>query len=161
MADLTFSRDREQVEISFFRGTASLPQIIRNLNSSTPFVCKEDGVIVAECLVQEKGEIHDIVNYASDNMEHGREILLYVMDHYRVLGAGYLEIGCGNAQLELYAMFQRCGFRVAEVWPNHYLDDSKTATVENGIINRDMVRFRADLNEKQLATTGYDASGRT
>lgn len=161
MEGLSFSQDREQVDLSLFRNNAPLTEIIRNINMSTPIVCKKEDAVVAQCLVQQKGELYDIVNYVATDLEYGKETLLYVMDYFRALGARYIEIGCGNAHIDYFTMFQHCGFRVIEVIPNYYVDENKSVTVENLIINRDLLRFRVDLNEKMLSTTGFDASGRT
>lgn len=161
MAGFEVVMDRDRVEVSFLRDAASLPEIIRNLGTSTPFVCLRDGVLVAECLARAEGDAMKVVNYACTDGEDCRDMLLYVMEHSRGLGLRFVDIGCGNANVELYGVLQRIGFRVVGVVPDHFLEDSKVPTVENSIVNRDLIHFRVDLNEKQLATTGYDASGRT
>lgn len=152
MSGFAVSMDRNQVEVSFLRDTAPLPQILRNLAVSTPFICTRDGVLVAECLLHTEQVTGEVVNYAYTQEEDCREMLLYVMDFCRAAGIKVLEIGCGNADLALFALLQRMGFRVVEVWPDHLLAESKVAHVKNSIINRDAIRFRADLDDTVLST---------
>lgn len=161
---LTVVMDREKVDLEKLRGSDFLPKIVRNLNEGEPFVFLQGEEIVAQCVAKRDANyptLFDVVNYNADSVEIFHEALVHVLDYYKENGGGYVDIGCGNAQVERYALFQRLGFRVIGVLQDYYIDDNKAATVENSIINRDMVRFRADLNEKTLATTGYDASGRT
>ncbi|MGI6404253.1 MAG: hypothetical protein ACOX0K_08640 [Oscillospiraceae bacterium] len=147
MSGIAVSMERDKVEVSFLRETAPLPQILRNLAISTPFVCTRDGVLVAECLLHIQETTAEVVNYAYTQEEDGRQMLLYVMDYCRVQGIKSVAIGCGNADLDTFALLQRMGFRVVEVWPDHLLDESKVANVKHSIVNRDMIRFRADLDE--------------
>lgn len=161
--DFAVSMDREHVNIDFLRSTDFLPNIIRNLNACIPFVCKVDNEIVAECLVLKDVKyqgLYDISNYAHSGIPYLQEAISHIIRYFKQNGGRYLDVGCGNAYIEEYALFQRLGFRVIGVLPDHYMQDSKSAAVENSIINRDMVRLRIDLNERTPATTGYDASGR-
>ena len=152
MSGFQVSMDRNQVEVSFLRDTAPLPQILRNLAVSTPFVCTRDGALVAESLLRVKQAAGEVVNYAYIQEDDCREMLLYIMDFCRAAGMKFLEIGCGNADLALFALLQRMGFRLVEVWPDHLLSESKVAHVKNSIINRDTIRFRADLDDTVLST---------
>ncbi len=152
MSGFQVSMDRNQVEVSFLRDTAPLPQILRNLAVSTPFVCTRDGALVAESLLRVKQATGEVVNYAYIQEDDCREMLLYIMDFCRAAGMKFLEIGCGNADLALFALLQRMGFRLVEVWPDHLLSESKVAHVKNSIINRDTIRFRADLDDTVLST---------
>lgn len=162
----TVVMDRDKLDMELLRtADESLPRVVRHMNSSIPFVGLLDGVPIASCLVEPMEGYHDIVNFAvaseHQNQGYGRALLKHVTDYLRQNGGRYVDIGCGNANLRLYAMYQRAGFRVTAVWFDFYLEDNKVARVENAIINRDMIRFRADLLEQTPETTGYDASGRT
>lgn len=144
---------------------SSLPRIMRHIGTCIPFAGVINGETIAVCLVEDKGSICDIVNlavrYDKQHMGYGKEILAYVLDYLKSHGTQYVDTGCGNSDIRLLAFLQRAGFRFHEIWPDYYIDDSKIPSVENSIIRRDMVRFRNDLNEKTMETTGYDASGRT
>jgi len=153
MPGFAVSMDKNRVEVSFLRETAPLPQILRNLATSTPFICTRDGVLVAECLLQTQKNAADVVNYAYTTEEDGREMLLYVMDYCRVQGISSVTIGCGNAELDTYALLQRLGFRIVEIWPDYLLDENKVAYVKHSIVNRDFIRFRADLGEETAPFT--------
>ncbi len=135
-----------------------LPQVARYLNTCYAFAGIVGQKTVAACLVEKQESYYNIVNLAVypayQGKGLGREMLLYLLDFVRAQGGRYIETGCGNASLHLYRMFQKAGFRVVGVWPDYFLSDNRTATVENGIVNRDMVRFRIDLEEKKLTTIG-------
>lgn len=158
--------DRSKIDMDLMRtADDSLPRVMQYMNSAIPFAGLVDGQTVAVCMMEERDGLYNIVNFAVKEDHQGkgysREILLYALDYVRTQGGRYVEIGCGNANLRLIAMYQKLGFRFIGVWPDYYLSDSKVPEVENSIVNRDMVRFRMDLQEKRLSTIGYDASGRT
>jgi hypothetical protein len=45
----------------------------------------------------------------------------------------------------MFAFLQRVGFRISGVKQDHYLPDDGRPEVENAIINRDQIRYRADF----------------
>lgn len=153
--------DRDKAEVSFLRETAPLPDILRNLNLCTPFVGMRDGMMVAECLVRMGSDRAEVLNHAAIAPEDFREIMEYIVGYSRQQGLRYVEVGCGNADLDSFGLLQRLGFRVAEVRMDQVAEDTKAVNVINSIINRDLIVYRADLEEKQMATTGSDFSGRT
>ena len=163
---LTIVMDRDKLDMDLIRtADDSIPRVMRYINTCIPFVGLDNDKAEAICLVEAKPELHDIVIHAISHEGEGngyeKEMLLYVLEYLRQNGVRWVEIGCGNACMESMELYQKVGFRFIGVWPDYYMGDSKIAVVKKSIINRDMVRMRADLNEKKLATTGYDASGRT
>jgi len=160
MADnFTILMEREKMDTNLLLASdPSLPHVMLMLNSCHPFAGVVDGKTVAVCLLEQKEHYYDIVNLGLDIMHDNKgycaQIVQSVMDFVRSRGGRYIEAGCGNAQLNFYAMYQKLGFRVTGVWPDYYMYDGRTLTIENNICNRDMVRLRLDLNEKTLNTTG-------
>jgi ribosomal protein S18 acetylase RimI-like enzyme len=163
--DFFIVMDKDQLDMALLRtADESLPRVIRYMNTCTPFVGLVQGKPVANALVEKKPDCWDIVILAVaeeyQGKGYGRELLAYVMDYVRSQGVRYVEIGCGNADIRLQAMFQKAGFRFYAILHDYLLEDNKAAVVVSGILNRDRIRFRADLHEKKLTTIGYDASGR-
>lgn len=158
--------DRALLDLDLLRSVdESLPRVMRHMNTAMPFVGVIDGRTVASCLVEQHKGYYDIVNLAvvssERNKEYEREMLTYATEYLKANGARYVDIGCGNADLRLFALIQRIGFRIIGVWQDYLLNDYKIASVENSIINRDMIRFRMDLHEQSPQTIGYNASGST
>jgi len=144
--------DRERVVLEHvLLAEPSLPQAVKYINTCIPLAGIYEGQSVGACLMQQKDSVYDIVSLAVAPSYQGKgfskEMLLYALDYARVQGGKYVEIGCGNSDVMLYSLFQKAGFRVVGVWPDHYSEDSKSMVVENGIIKRDMIRFRADLRD--------------
>jgi GNAT superfamily N-acetyltransferase len=163
--DFFIVMDKDLLDMALLRTAGeSLPRVIRYMSTCTPFVGLVQGKPVANALVEMKPDCCDIVILAVaedyQGKGYGRELLAYVMDYVRSQGVRYAEIGCGNADVRLQTMFQKAGFRFHAILQDYLLEDNKVAAVLGGILNRDRIRFRADLLEKKMATTGYDASGR-
>lgn len=131
----------------------SLARVMSQLNLCTCFAGMFNGNNVAACLLNEQygNGICDAVNFAVaseySETDVSREMLLNVMEYARSRGFHYIEIGAGNAKLEMHRLLQRTGFRVIGVFPDYYQSDVKSLVVEHGIVNRDMVRYRADFND--------------
>lgn len=160
MSNQNIVSDRTKVDIGLFQQHGyDLTDITLNMNLNKCFVLEQDDSALAQCLVADKKSYCDISHFAYSSTESANKLLAYLRDFYGSSSYKYLEIGCGNANLELYVLFQRAGFRVVSVIPNHYVGETKNIVVENAIPNLDMIRFRFNLQEKGLQTIGYDASG--
>ena len=158
----TFIIDKEKIDIELFhQANYSLSDIMLFLNTAIPFVAVLDGKAVAQCLMEDKGYYMDVTHIAYHTEEALIDLLVHIEEHYKQENKAYIEIGCGNANLDLYALFQRIGFRVVGVRTDYFLHDSKNVEVLNSIVNIDMIRFRYNLRAKRLETVGHDASGQT
>lgn len=154
-------QEKELLDYSLFRSFHyDLPDIALSVNQSDAFMIQQDTLISAQCLVSNKKLYYEVTHFAYVDLDDAMELLVHVIDHYKAQGAGFLEIGCGNAHLEQMALFQRAGFRFISIVPNYYVGDTKTVQVENSIPILDMIRFRTNLREKGFTTTGSDKSGR-
>ncbi|MCL2033950.1 MAG: hypothetical protein FWG94_04375 [Oscillospiraceae bacterium] len=154
--------DKEKIDIGLFKQAQySLPDIMLYLNTAIPFVALVDGEAAAQCLIEDKGYYMDITHVAYRAEETLTELLIHIEEHYKEENKAFIEIGCGNANMDLYALFQRIGFRVIGVKPDYFIQDTKKVEVLHAIANIDMIRFRYNLRAKRLETIGSDALGRT
>lgn len=136
----------------------SLARVMGHLNQCVCFAAMEDGKNVAACLLSEHNDgTCEVVNFsiAGDYQDHGigKELLLHVMKYAQEKGFRYLDTGVGNADLGAHGSLQKLGFRVIGVLPNYYLADGKSPLVLNGIVSRDMVRYRVDFNDGWVTWT--------
>ena len=153
ISGLTIEMEREKIPLDLLlTADPALPQVVRYLSQGIPFAAVMHGTTVGACILVKREGFYDIVNLAVTDDWQGkgvmRDLLYFAMDYARTRGGRYMEIGAGNAKLELFAMFQQMGFRLVGIWKDYYLSDAKTAVVENSIPNRDMLRFRLDLLEQ-------------
>jgi hypothetical protein len=160
MDQLEIIMDKEKVDYSLFQlQNYSIADIELSVNQSAAFVAVNGGEVTAQCLVQDKKFYMDITHFAYNNPDDAFSLLQHVIANYKESTCKYVEAGCGNANLDQYALMQRVGFRVIGVVANYYLSDTKTVNVENAIANLDMIRFRFSLTEKGFTTTGSNMSG--
>lgn len=152
MEGFTITIGRENIDHRLLMLTdPSLARVMGELNMCTCFAGMLGGKNVAACLLNEQAGngVCDIMNFSVaneyDGSGLGRELLFYVMDYARSRGFRFLETGTGNAKLETHRMLQKTGFRVIGVFPDYYQSDGQSLAVENGIVNRDMVRYRVDF----------------
>jgi len=165
MADeLTIVMDRERIDLKLLlTADPSMPNAVRALNTSTAFAGVVRGKTVAACLVEYANTIYNIsylvVDVSNQGKKFERQLLEHAISYIKGQYGQYIEGGCGNADIQMIALYQELGFRLLGVWPDYYLSDNRTASIENRIYNRDMVRFRLDLFEKTMLTTGGAVSG--
>lgn len=154
MEEFTIVMDKEKCRMDLLTmSDPSLPQVMRQLNLCTAFAGLLGDKNIAVCLLEQRGDFYEVVNFAVDTFYQGRgfgkEILYYVLDYVKAMGGTAVEIGAGNAKIQLFGMLQKLGFRVVAVWPDHYYEDYRQASVENSIFNRDMIRYRMDLTTRK------------
>ncbi len=149
---ITVSKDLADVDL-LLQEQPSLPEAMRQLNLCDAFVGVLGGRTVAVCLLAKRKHYHEIVNLAVAPLQEESEViyqlLMYVMDYVRVQGGRFVEIGAGDADLRRHALLIRLGFRVVGVWSDYYLRNGRVTGPGNKTVNRDMLRYRIDLNELQ------------
>lgn len=64
----------------------------------------------------------------------------WVIEYYRELGARCLKVGTGTFGYQL-AFYQRHGFRVSRIDPDHFVTHYPEPLFEDGIQLRDMLRL--------------------
>lgn len=133
------------------RADSSIARVMGQMNLCTCFAGMYGGKNAAACLLNEQfGDgVCDVshVAIADEYRALGlyRELLLHVMDYAREKGFRYMEIGSGNADLDTHKTLQKMGFRVTGVVPDHFQSGGHGLAVENGIVNRDLLRYRVDF----------------
>lgn len=152
MDDFTIVTDKTRVDVDLLlQHEPSLPEAMRQLNLSEAFIAVKGERTVGVCLLSRRKGYHDVVNLAAEPLRADagidKELLLYVIDYVRVQGGRFVEIGAGSADLARHEMLLRLGFRVVGVWTDHFVKEGRMAPPEDGILNRDMVRYRIDLKD--------------
>jgi len=56
-----------------------------------------------------------------------------------------MSLGTGNASLDQLAFYQKAGFRIAGVIPDHFVLNYPEVIAENGIVCHDMIRLSRAL----------------
>jgi ribosomal protein S18 acetylase RimI-like enzyme len=56
-----------------------------------------------------------------------------------------IEIGTGNSSIGQLALYQKCGFRIADVIRDFFVDHYDEVIMENGIQCTDMIRLSMDI----------------
>ncbi|HEX5203746.1 GNAT family N-acetyltransferase [Paractinoplanes rhizophilus] len=75
---------------------------------------------------------------------YGRQIIAAIQAELPARGRTLL-VGTANSSLDNIAFYQKCGFRMYEV-KNNYFSYIQPPIRENGIVMRDMIVFRYDLD---------------
>ncbi len=54
-------------------------------------------------------------------------------------GVTKMQVGTGNSSIDQLAFYQKCGFRLASVYPNYFVENYDQEIWENGILCRDKI----------------------
>lgn len=117
----------------------------------TTYACWLDDRPVGAAVVRwEEGETSEIIYIAvaADvrGYGYGKQIIRVLQEDLRARGGHTLLVGTANAALENIAFYQKCGFRMFEV-KRDYFSYIHPPVSEHGIVLRDMIVFRYDLDE--------------
>lgn len=110
-----------------------------------------DGEPVGAAVVRwadgESGEIVYVAVRAGDRGKgYGRQIIAALQDELPAHGRTLL-VGTANSALDNIAFYQKCGFRMHAVKPD-YFAYIQPPIAEHGIVMRDMIVFRYDLEAR-------------
>ncbi|MGZ3612182.1 MAG: GNAT family N-acetyltransferase [Ktedonobacteraceae bacterium] len=75
---------------------------------------------------------------------YGKQMIHFLLEELRRRGGHALLVGTANASLDNIAFYQKCGFRMFEI-RRDYFTYMQPPITENGIVLRDMIVFRYDL----------------
>ena len=75
---------------------------------------------------------------------YGKQMIHFLLEELRRRGGHALQVGTANASLDNIAFYQKCGFRMFEIRRDYFTYIQPSIT-ENGIVLRDMIVFRYDL----------------
>jgi ribosomal protein S18 acetylase RimI-like enzyme len=114
------------------------------------FIGEENGQPVAEYVLVDRGQgIAELINIAVAETHRGRgygkKMVLHAIEETRRRGFSGIEVGTGNSSIDQIAFYQKCGFRIAGIIKNFFLDNYDEEIVENGIQCTDMIRFYLPL----------------
>lgn len=126
----------------------SIENIHSYLDDGLCYVAKDNGRIVAVCIVQierQKAEIQNISVLSNlQGKGIGGGLLRFTIDKLKQKGVTRVELGTGSFGYQL-TFYQRAGFRVHSIVKDHFLKRYANPIIENGIQHKDMIRLYLDL----------------
>jgi ribosomal protein S18 acetylase RimI-like enzyme len=153
MQELEIKTGREHVDMSLLLGAdTSMPRIMGQMSRSTCYCGLLEGKNVVICLLSEPsgGDVCEIsamaVSEAIADTGHSYELVSYIATIAREKGFNFLDVCAGNADGPAFLALQRMGFRLVGVERDYYTAGQQGFSVVNGIVNRDMLRYRVDFN---------------
>ena len=75
----------------------------------------------------------------------GRRLLGHAIGLAESKGARVIDVGTGNSSFGALRFYQRAGFRIVGVVPNHFVDNYAAPIFEDGVQCVDMIRLRLML----------------
>ena len=75
----------------------------------------------------------------------GKKLLQEAIRVAKNKGYERIEIGTGNSSIGQFALYQKCGFRIADVIRDFFVDQYDEVIMENGIQCTDMIRLTLDI----------------
>jgi ribosomal protein S18 acetylase RimI-like enzyme len=109
----------------------------------------EDTVIGVYALKRHDATSFELMNIAVAQSHQGtglgRRLLGHAIGLAESKGARVIEVGTGNSSFGALRFYQRAGFRIVGVLPNHFIDNYDAPIFEDGIQCVDMIRLRLVL----------------
>jgi ribosomal protein S18 acetylase RimI-like enzyme len=109
----------------------------------------DDEVVGVIVIITKDSETIEIINISVREDWQGKGIgkkLLYrAKEVGRNRNAKRIEIGTGNSSLKQLGIYQRCGYRIFEIWKDFFIRNYEEEIYENGIQCIDMIRLKIDL----------------
>ena len=115
----------------------------------TAYAARVNGELVGAAAMRwEQDETSEIVYIAVktewEGQGYGKRIIASLQDELRARGGSVLLVGTANSSLANLAFYQKCGFRLFEI-KRDYFDYIQPPVLENGILIRDMVVLRYEV----------------
>lgn len=120
------------------------------LHKSICYIHRENEKIVGVIVIIDTRPLtREIINVSVQEDHHnrgiGKALVLKAIERSKNDGIKTIEIGTGNPGVVQMLLYQKCGFRIVGVDPDHFRIHYKERIFENGIECRDMVRMRMEL----------------
>lgn len=128
----------------------SRARVERYLTQALTRIAKLDGAVIGVyVLARHDATTFELMNIAVAEAFQGtglgRRLLGHSIGLAESQGARVIEVGTGNSSLPALRFYQRAGFRIVGVVPNHFVDNYPEPIVEDGIRCLDMIRLRLVL----------------
>ncbi len=160
MPELEILTGRAHLDMSLLLGAdPSMPRVMGQLNHSTCICGMLSGKNIVACLLNEPGgkDVCEIsvlaASEAYEDSDYRLELVSAVADYARGQGFRYMDVCVGNADISAFLSLQKMGFRLSGVEADYYATGQQGLSVVNGIVNRDMLRYRADFNSGWMTWT--------
>lgn len=113
----------------------------------------EDSGVKAVCVITDEGngvcELKNIaVTPGSQRQGYGKKLINYVLNHYSVMYTQMI-VGTGDVPSAI-GFYQSCGFVYSHRIENFFTDNYDHLMIEEGILLKDMVYLKHDLNKKNI-----------
>lgn len=105
------------------------------------------GVYVLRINADQKAEIMNIsIDKNLQGRGFGKQLILDAVNTAKSLGASELIVATGNSSISQLAFYQKCGFRISKIVPDHFLKHYPEKIIEDGIWCRDQIILSMDLS---------------
>lgn len=140
--------DKKQFLDLLLLGDEQESMIDRYLEAGDMFVLY-DGDLKSACVVaKNKERIFEIKNIATyeifQGKGYGEYLVRFILDHYRGRG-DIMYVGTGDV-LKVRSFYEKCGFEYSHRVRNFFTDNYDHPIYESGVLLRDMIYFKKELN---------------
>ena len=108
-----------------------------------------DEIIGVMVIISRNSESIEVINLAVredwQGNGVGKKLLSKANEVGRMRNVKRIEIGTGNSSVQQLGIYQRCGYRIFEIWEDYFVNHYEEEIYENGIQCRDMIRLKIDL----------------
>jgi ribosomal protein S18 acetylase RimI-like enzyme len=107
------------------------------------------GVAILLPLDHETSELMNIsVSPAYQGTGLGKQLLRHCINAASEAGYERITVGTGNSSLGQLAFYQKAGFRIIGIVPNHFVENYAEPIIENGIHCQDMVPLSLEFTRQ-------------
>ena len=120
--------------------------ILKYIGKSEVYAALENnhiiGVYVLTEIAPKKVELMNVaVAESHQGKGIGKLLVCHAIEVAKTSGRDSIEIGTGNSSIQQLALYQKCGFRMKEIFHDYFVKHYEEPIFENGIQCRDMVRL--------------------
>lgn len=110
----------------------------------------DDKLIGVYVLRADENKTVEIMNISIEKTLQGRgfgkHLILDAVNFAKSHGASELIVATGNSSISQLAFYQKCGFRISKIVPDHFLKHYPEKIIEDGIWCRDQIILSMDLS---------------
>lgn len=128
--------------------------ILSYIYQSHTFIAEQSGKVAGVLVLQQRGELAEIMNVAVDEKHQGRSVGYRLIEHVvaqaREQSIKQLIVCTGNSSLPALALYKRCGFVVESIDKGYFLRNYPEPIFENGLQCTDRIKLRLKLISPSL-----------